>query len=103
MLASDDPYEFIRRKAMYYMGRVGRNDLAPYMVNAYLEDYLAKRIAFNMSFSAHHLNVELLKHFFKDAVMNDNELSLTKRNSGRMLKNTINSDERTLTSAGDVL
>ncbi len=96
-LASDDPYEFVRRKAMYYMGRVGRNDLAPYMVNAYLEDYLAKRIAFNMSFSAHHLNVELLKHFFKDAVMNDNDFIYDKKEFLKNVEDVIDSAERTLT------
>ncbi len=96
-LASDDPYEFIRRKAVYYMGRVGRNDLAPYLANAYLEDYLAKRIAFNISFSAHHLNVALLKHFFESAIMDDNEFIYDKKEFWATAEKMIDNSERTLT------
>ena len=50
-----------------------------------------------MSFSAHHLNVELLKHFFKDAVMNDNEFIFDKEEFWENVEKTINSAERTLT------
>lgn len=48
-LAVNDPYEFIRRKAVYYMGKVGRNDFIPYMVDLYLDDYLSERVAFNVT------------------------------------------------------
>ena len=46
--ALEDPYEFIRRKAVYYMGRVGRNDFVPAIVKLYMADWLSERIVFNV-------------------------------------------------------
>ena len=69
------------QKSYVLYGQAGCNDLAPYMVNAYLEDYLAKD-CIQYELQRTHLNVELLKHFFKDAVMNDNEFIFDKGNSG---------------------
>lgn len=66
--AADDPYEYIRRKAVYYMGRVGRNDFIPYIVDLYMNDYLSERVAFNVTFTSHHLDGGLLKAYFKNAV-----------------------------------
>lgn len=44
----EDPYEYIRRKAAYYLCRVGRAEDAEALVHAYQEDYNAKRVAFNI-------------------------------------------------------
>ena len=66
--AVDDPYEYIRRKAVYYMGRVGRNDFIPYIVDLYLNDYLSERVAFNVTFTSHHLDGALLKAYFENAI-----------------------------------
>lgn len=66
--AVDDPYEYIRRKAVYYMGRVGRNDFIPYIVDLYLNDYLSERVAFNVTFTSHHLDGGLLKYYFEKAI-----------------------------------
>lgn len=66
--AMEDPYEFIRRKAVFFMGKVGRNDFIPYMVNLYMSDYMSERVAFNVSFSANHLSIPLMKSVFEDAI-----------------------------------
>lgn len=66
--AVTDPYEFIRRKAIYYMGRVGRNEFIPYMVESYLQDNMAERIAFNVTFSAHHLSTPVFRKMLDKAI-----------------------------------
>ena len=66
--ALEDPYEFIRRKAVYYMGKVGRNDFVPYIVKLYMEDRLSERIAFNVWQSLSHLDTGLADDVFDDAI-----------------------------------
>ncbi len=46
--AMDDPYEFIRRKAAYYSGKVGSEDLTEPLAKMYLKEYNALRTAFNI-------------------------------------------------------
>lgn len=50
--AVDDPYEYIRRKAVTYIGRVGSDNLLPVLVNTYINDTDSKRVAFDVAFSA---------------------------------------------------
>ena len=50
--ALSDPYEFIRRKAVYWCGETGNPDFAPLIAKMYLEDYMALRLAFNMQTAA---------------------------------------------------
>ena len=66
--ALEDPYEFIRRKAVYYMGKVGRNDFVPGIVRLYMNDYLSERIAFNVWQSIGHLDTGLAAELFDDAI-----------------------------------
>ncbi|MBO4535754.1 MAG: hypothetical protein J5702_00960 [Bacteroidales bacterium] len=66
--ALEDPYEFIRRKAVYYMGKVGHNDFVPYIVKLYMEDWLSERIAFNVWQSLSHLDTGLAEDIFDDAI-----------------------------------
>ena len=66
--ALEDPYEFIRRKAVYYMGKVGYNDFVPYIVKLYMEDWLSERIAFNVWQSLSHLDTGLAEDIFDDAI-----------------------------------
>ena len=66
--ALEDPYEFIRRKAVYYMGKVGRNDFVPGIVRLYMNDYLSERIAFNVWQSLGHLDTGLAAELFDDAI-----------------------------------
>ena len=50
--ALDDPYEFIRRKAVYWCGETGDPDFAPLIAKMYMQDYMALRLAFNMQTAA---------------------------------------------------
>ncbi|MBR1538552.1 MAG: hypothetical protein IJ636_03500 [Bacteroidales bacterium] len=66
--ALEDPYEFIRRKAVYYMGKVGRNDFVPYIVRLYMDDCLSERIVFNVWQSLSHLDTGLAAELFDEAI-----------------------------------
>ena len=57
--AADDPYEFIRRKALFFMGKNGSEELVENLTNAYMNDWNSKRIAFNIGFSASHFSDSL--------------------------------------------
>lgn len=45
-----DPYEFIRRKSTFSMGRIGSDEYIPYIASIYLNDYLDERVFFNATF-----------------------------------------------------
>jgi hypothetical protein len=45
-----DPYEFIRRKSTYAMGRIGKDEYIPYIASVYINDYLDERVRFNAEF-----------------------------------------------------
>lgn len=66
--ASEDPYEFIRRKAAYYMGKTGRNEFVPYLVKMYMNDYLNERVAFNVLNSIGHLDTNLAINLFEEEI-----------------------------------
>lgn len=51
-LASKDNYEFIRRKAAYYMSQSGNDEFVPTLAEMYLANPDAKRIVFNVSSNA---------------------------------------------------
>ena len=70
-LAVNDPYEFIRRKAVFYMGNVGRNDFIPYIVDLYMDDFLSERIEFNALRTGGMLNVGILKEAFQKRIEKD--------------------------------
>lgn len=63
-LAADDPYEFIRRKAAYYMGKVGAPELAEYLAQMYINDYNAHRIMFNITQSLGYFPKEVITEAF---------------------------------------
>lgn len=46
--AMDDPYEFIRRKAAYFSGLVGADELVQPLTDMYMKDYNSLRVAFNI-------------------------------------------------------
>lgn len=97
-LAMEDPFEFIRRKAVYYMGRVGKNEFIPYLVNLYMTDYMSERVAFNVSFTAHHLNVDLMRDYFEDAIENADYI-YNKEEFSKKVESMLHSCESTLTSS----
>jgi len=53
-LAADDPYEFIRRKACFYMGKVGTEEMAEALAKVYLKEYNSLRVAFNITMQSGH-------------------------------------------------
>lgn len=59
--ASTDPYEFIRRKAVTYMGRVGRDEYVPYIVDTYYNDGTAARVVFNAETSMRTFNADAVE------------------------------------------
>lgn len=61
---ADDPYEFIRRKSAYFMGKVGTPQMASALAELYLRDYNSLRVAANVGFScAHFPDSFFLKEF----------------------------------------
>ena len=53
------------------MGKVGRNDFIPYIVDLYMDDYLSERVAFNVVSTGNMLNVNLLKKALKERIEKD--------------------------------
>lgn len=66
--AADDPYEFIRRKALYFMGKDGSPELTEDLAEAYLRDFNSKRICFNIGFAAGHFPEGSFHEALKKAV-----------------------------------
>ncbi len=60
-----DPYEFIRRKSVYAMGRVGYDEFIPSVVSVYINDYLEERVAFNAVFAFDMLDIPKVKAEFE--------------------------------------
>lgn len=56
-----DPYEFIRRKSTYSMGRIGKDEFIPYIASIYINDYLDERVRFNAEFCFDLMDMEKLK------------------------------------------
>jgi len=65
---SEDPYEFIRRKSIYYMGKVGLDEFIPFVVKTYMDDIQSVRVLHNVSFVAGHFDTGLLRQEFADAI-----------------------------------
>ena len=89
-LAVNDPYEFIRRKAAYYMGMVGRNDFVPYLNRLYLDDFLSERVVFNVLRSGGLLNTRLLRADMEKRVEKEDFLF----NKEEFLKSYVDAIER---------
>ncbi|OFX79647.1 MAG: hypothetical protein A2X20_03695 [Bacteroidetes bacterium GWE2_40_15] len=60
-----DPYEFIRRKSVFAMGRVGKDEYIPYIASVYLNDYLDERVQFNAAFCFDLMDMEKLENEVK--------------------------------------
>lgn len=56
-----DPYEFIRRKSTYSMGRIGKDVFIPYIASIYLNDGLDERVRFNAEFCFDLMDMNKLK------------------------------------------
>lgn len=99
-VAISDPYEFIRRKAAYYMGKTGRSEFIPYMVSIYLEDGLSERVNFNVVNSIGHFNTSLFKEIAKKEVFNSSYI-FNKDKYWDKINQSIDSRERMLLSTWD--
>lgn len=63
---ADDPYEFIRRKSAFFMGKVGTPEMAAELADLYMRDYNSLRVAHNVGFVCAHFPDSLfLKEFGK--------------------------------------
>lgn len=56
-----DPYEFIRRKSVFSMGRIGDDRFIPSIASIYLNDYLDERVHFNSIFTFDLVDTEKLE------------------------------------------
>ncbi|MEN6618734.1 MAG: hypothetical protein ABFC28_04455 [Rikenellaceae bacterium] len=89
-----DPYEFIRRKSTYSMGRIGKDEFIPYIASVYINDYLDERVRFNAGFCFDLMDLDKLEkegmtQIEGNASLFDKEKSLAdfkfKMDSGRRL------------------
>lgn len=63
---ADDPYEFIRRKSAFFMGKVGTPEMAAELADLYMRDYNSLRVAHNVGFVCAHFPDSLfIKEFEK--------------------------------------
>ena len=60
-----DPYEFIRRKSLYSMARIGSDSYIPYVASVYVNDYLDERVFFNSMFCFDMMDMEKLSDEIK--------------------------------------
>lgn len=67
--AADDPYEFIRRKGVYYMGKVGDESFIPYIAKMYLDDYMSERVLFNIYYTSGQFPYGMLSDAVKKGIM----------------------------------
>lgn len=61
-----DPYEFIRRKSLFSMARIGSDDYIPYVASVYVNDYLDERVYFNSMFCFDMMDMDKLSQEVKN-------------------------------------
>lgn len=62
---ADDPYEFIRRKSAFFMGKVGTPEMAAELADLYMRDYNSLRVAHNVGFVCAHFPDSLFLQEFE--------------------------------------
>ncbi|OFY44458.1 MAG: hypothetical protein A2X18_02180 [Bacteroidetes bacterium GWF2_40_14] len=65
-----DPYEFIRRKSTFSMGRIGKDEYIPYIASVFINDYLDERVRFNAEFCFDLVDQNMLKKEGEMQIMN---------------------------------
>jgi len=88
----DDPYEFIRRKGCYFLGKVGKEEFAKDLAKMYLNEYNALRVGFNIGFTAGYFpGNTFLDEFYK--TVDESEFIFDKerfkKEEGRLFKSAI--------------
>ena len=69
-----DPYEFIRRKSVYAMGRIGKDEFIPYVASVYLNDFLDERVKFNAEFCFDLMDPDKLEKEVLSQIQNSSSL-----------------------------
>jgi len=69
-----DPYEFIRRKSTYAMGRIGKDEFIPYIASIYINDGLDERVKFNAEFCLDLMDMKKLKSEILSQIENSSPL-----------------------------
>lgn len=66
--AVNDPYEFIRRKAVNLIGDFGGDEFVPALVQSALEDWPSKRVGYNLGNSLSFMNSETVIRAFEQSM-----------------------------------
>lgn len=66
----NDPYEFIRRKSVFSMGRIGKDDFIPVVASVYLNRSLDERVHFNAFFGFDLLNTHKMEQEVREQLEN---------------------------------
>ena len=74
-----DPYEFIRRKSTFSMGRIGKDEYIPYIASVFINDYLDERVRFNAEFCFDLVDQNMLKKEGEMQIMNSTLYNKEKR------------------------
>lgn len=105
-----DPYEFIRRKSIFSMGKIGSDEFIPYIASVYLNDYLDERVFFNATFCFDLMDMDKLEaevrkqldantsYFNKEAVWSQFKKNLDSRKSIAQMAIAITDKEKSLKS-----
>ena len=68
--AVNDPYEYIRRKAVNIIGDFGNDEFIPVLVQSALEDWPSKRVMYNLNTSLTFMNSERVINELKASLQN---------------------------------
>ncbi len=97
-----DPYEFIRRKSVFSMGRIGSDRFIPFLASVYLNDYLDERVYFNAIFTFDLMDMDKLEAEVKKQLGENNSFP-DKERVWKEFKASLDSRRRIAAMADDVI
>lgn len=97
-----DPYEFIRRKSVFSMGRIGSDRFIPFLASVYLNDYLDERVHFNSIFTFDLVDTDKLEAEVKKQ-LGENTSFPEKERVWKEFKARLDSRRRIAAMADDVI
>ncbi|RNC66865.1 HEAT repeat domain-containing protein [Proteiniphilum sp. X52] len=97
-----DPYEFIRRKSVFSMGRIGSDRFIPSLASVYLNDYLDERVHFNSIFTFDLVDMDKLEAEVKRQLEENTSYS-DKERVWKEFKGRIDSRKRIAVMADDAV
>ncbi len=107
-ISVNDPYEFIRRKSIHAMSRIGSENFIPYIANAYINDYLDERVHFNTVFAFDTMDPQKIEdevmrqfeqnntHYAKEFVIEKFKSTLESRRRIAQMSNAVADKEKSL-------